>query len=196
MLRSGRTLCRQTDGGVGKAGSLEPLRISLIAAVAENGVIGHEGAMPWKLSTDMRRFKAITMGKPVIMGRKTFASIGRALPGRVNIVVSKRGIAQVGDVVTVPTLESAISAAIAAAAASDVVEAMVIGGGEIYAAFMPRAERLYVTHVALAPEGDTHFPAIDAGAWREISSEQVPAGPSDSAASRFVIYERIDAGSR
>ena len=91
--------------------SLEPLRISLIAAVAENGVIGHEGAMPWKLSTDMRRFKAITMGKPVIMGRKTFASIGRALPGRVNIVVSKRGIAQVGDVVTVPAVPPLIERA-------------------------------------------------------------------------------------
>lgn len=168
----------------------EPLRLSLIAAVAENGVIGQDGAMPWKLSTDLRRFKSITMGKPVIMGRKTFDSIGRALPGRINIVVTRRGRAPVGDVVFVPTLGSAETAAVAAAAASDVVEAMVIGGGEIYRALMPRAARLYITHVGLAPEGDAHFPSIDPAVWRVVSAEDVPQGPNDSAASRFVVYER------
>lgn len=168
----------------------DPLRISLIAAVAENGVIGLDGAMPWKLSTDLRRFKSITMGKPVIMGRRTFESIGRALPGRVNIVITRRSAQMTGDVVFVPTLDSAVSAAIAAAAASDMVEGIVIGGGEIYREFMPRARRLYITHVALSPEGDAHFPPIDPSTWRAVSSEDVPAGPGDTAASRFVVYER------
>lgn len=173
------------------AANHEPLRLSIIAAVAENGVIGADGQMPWKLSTDLRRFKAITTGKPVIMGRKTFASIGRPLPNRVNIVVTRAPRFQAEGVVVVPTLDSAVSAAIAAGAASDVVEAMVIGGGEIYRAFLPRADRLYITHVALSPEGDTHFPPIDASTWRLVSSEDVPSGPSDTAATRFTIYERI-----
>ncbi|MCX5515983.1 dihydrofolate reductase [Kaistia algarum] len=168
----------------------DPLRISLIAAVADNGVIGRDGAMPWKLSTDLRRFKSITMGKPVIMGRKTFESIGRALPGRINIVISRRGFQGAGDIVVVPTLDSAVSAAIAAGAASDMVEGVVIGGGEIYREFMPQARRLYITHVALSPDGDAHFPAIDPSTWQVVSSEDVPAGPGDTAASRFVVYEK------
>ena len=173
--------------------SREPLRLSIIAAVAANGVIGAGGQMPWKLSTDMRRFKSITIGKPVIMGRKTFDSIGRPLPQRINIVATRRAPAQVGDVVFVPTLDSAVTAAIAAGAASDVVEAMVIGGGEIYRAMMPRADRLYITHVDAAPEGDVRFPPIDPSLWREVSSEAVPAGPADDAATRFAVYERIPA---
>ncbi|HWJ73399.1 MAG TPA: dihydrofolate reductase [Kaistia sp.] len=170
---------------------VEPLRLSIIAAVAENGIIGAGGAMPWKLSTDLRRFRSITTGKPVIMGRKTFASIGRALPNRVNIVVSHDAAFNPEGVVVVPTLEAAISAAIAAAAASDTVEAVVIGGGEIYRAFLPQADRLYITHVEAAPEGDVSFPPIEPANWRAISSEAVPAGPADSAATRFTVYERI-----
>lgn len=170
----------------------DPFRLSLIAAVARNGVIGHDGAMPWKLSTDLRRFRSITTGKPVIMGRRTWDAIGRPLPQRVNIVVTREaGFAAPGAVV-VPTLDAALSAAIAAAAASDVVEAMVIGGGEIYRALLPRAERLYITHVDLEPAGDVTFPAIDPSRWHEVSSEAVAAGPSDSAATRFVVYERTD----
>ncbi|WP_370877190.1 dihydrofolate reductase [Kaistia dalseonensis] len=147
--------------------------------------------MPWKLSTDLRRFKAITSGKPVIMGRKTYASIGRPLPNRVNIVMTRDAAFDQEGIVVVPTLDAALSAAIAAGAASDVVEAMVIGGGEIYRAFMPRADRLYITHVLTAPDGDAHFPPIDPSTWRVVSAEDVPAGPSDTAASRFTIYERV-----
>jgi dihydrofolate reductase len=183
------------DGGAGTG----PFKLSLIAAIGENGVIGSEGAMPWKLSTDLRRFKAITIGKPVIMGRKTYESIGRPLSGRVNIVLSRNEAFDARGVVRAPTLESALAAAVAAGAASDVVEAVVIGGGEIYRAFLPRADRLYVTHVAMAPEGDTTFPPIAPSTWRAVSSEDVPAGPRDDAASRFVVYERTDgagAGSR
>jgi dihydrofolate reductase len=187
-------MTRRDDGAGGG-----PFKLSLIAAVGENGVIGSEGAMPWKLSTDLRRFKAITIGKPVIMGRKTYESIGRPLPDRVNIVLSRSEAPAVAGVVRVRTLDSALAAAAAAGAASDVVEAIVIGGGEIYRAFLPRADRLYITHVAMAPEGDTLFPAIEPSTWRAVSSEDVPAGPRDDAASRFVVYERTDgagAGSR
>lgn len=166
------------------------LRLSIIAAVADNGVIGNDGDMPWKLSTDLKRFKALTTGKPVIMGRKTFASIGRPLPNRVNIVLTRdKAFAPQGAVV-VPTLDAALCAAVAAGAASAIDEAMVIGGGEIYRLFMDRAERLYITHVEAEPAGDTHFPAIDPAVWDTVSSEDVPVGVSDTAATRFTIYQR------
>ncbi|BCP54395.1 dihydrofolate reductase [Kaistia sp. 32K] len=159
-------------------------RLSIIAAVAENGVIGRDGDMPWKLSTDLKRFKAITTGKPVLMGRKTFVSIGRPLPNRLNIVVTRDPAFAADGVTVVPELDAALAAAGAAE------ELMVIGGGEIYRAFFDRADRLYITHVAATPEGDTLFPPIDPGIWGTVSSEAVPAGAADTAATRFVIYER------
>jgi dihydrofolate reductase len=159
-------------------------RLSIIAAVAENGVIGRDGDMPWKLSTDLKRFKALTTGKPVVMGRKTFASIGRPLPNRLNIVLTRDGAFAADGVVAVPDLDAAL------AAAGPAREVMVIGGGEIYRALLDRAETLYITHVAAAPAGDTHFPLIDPAKWTVVSSEDVPAGPADSAASRFVTYAR------
>ncbi len=159
-------------------------RLSLIAAVAENGVIGRDGDMPWKLSTDLKRFKAITTGKPVVMGRKTFASIGRPLPNRLNIVVTRDDAFAADGVTVAPDLDAAL------AAAGPADEVMVVGGGEIYRAFMARAERLYITHVAATPDGDTRFPPIDPAVWDVVSSEDVPAGPADSAATRFVIYAR------
>jgi dihydrofolate reductase len=159
-------------------------RLSIIAAVAENGVIGRDGDMPWKLSTDLKRFKALTTGKPVLMGRKTFASIGRPLPNRLNIVVTRDGAFAADGVTVVADLDAAL------AAAGEAEEVMVIGGGEIYRAFIERAERLYITHVAATPDGDTHFPAIDPAQWSVVASEDVPSGPSDSAPSRFVTYAR------
>lgn len=162
------------------------MRVSIIAAVAANGVIGNDGDMPWKLSTDLKRFKALTTGKPVIMGRKTFASIGRPLPNRVNLVLTRDAAFDAPGVVVVPTLEAAVDAASDAGAE----EAMVIGGGEIYRAFLDRAERLYITHVDASPAGDTHFPAIDPKVFEVVSTEDVPAGISDTAATRFTIYQR------
>jgi dihydrofolate reductase len=159
-------------------------RLSIIAAVAENGVIGRDGDMPWKLSTDLKRFKAITTGKPVVMGRKTFASIGRPLPHRLNIVVTRDSNFAADGVTVVEDLDAALDAA------GSADEVMVIGGGEIYRAFIDRAERLYITHVAATPDGDTHFPAIDPAIWSVVASEDVPAGPADTASSRFVTYER------
>jgi dihydrofolate reductase len=171
------------------------IRIAMVAAVAENGVIGQSGTMPWRLRSDMQRFRRITLGKPVIMGRKTFETIGKPLDGRVNIVVTRRpGFARSG-MQAVPTMESAISHAEAEARAAGVEEVMVIGGGEIYAAAMPFADRLYITHVEASPEGDVHFPDIDAAVWQPVATESVPMGPNDSAATRFVVYERTPAPS-
>jgi dihydrofolate reductase len=165
------------------------IRLSIIAAVAENGVIGAGNAMPWKLSSDLKRFKSLTMGKPVIMGRKTFASIGKPLPGRPNIVVTRQADFAPTGVTVVQSVYAALVAAEERAAGGD--EIMVIGGGEVYRATIDRADRLYITHVEATPAGDTHFPAIDPAIWRATTAERLPSGPKDSEASTFVIYERI-----
>jgi dihydrofolate reductase len=164
--------------------------VTIIAAVAANGVIGAGGGMPWRLRTDMQRFKRLTMGKPVIMGRKTFEGIGKPLTGRVNIVVSGRADFAPEGVTVARSLKAAFIAAEKGARASGDEEIMVIGGGTIYAAAMPLADRLYITHVESAPEGDTRFPAIDPAVWRSATAERVPAGEGDSAATTFVVYER------
>jgi dihydrofolate reductase len=170
---------------------VNPVRLSLVAAVARNGVIGANQTMPWRLSTDMQRFKRLTLGKPMIMGRRTFESIGKPLAGRTNIVVTgNREMRHEGVI-----FASSIDAAIAAAAASGAEEAMVIGGGMVYAESIGRADRLYITHVEASPAGDTRFPPVEPTVWRNISSENVPASDKDSVATRFVIYDRIGAKS-
>ena len=170
---------------------MNKIRLSLIAAVAENGVIGAGDRMPWRLSSDLKRFKSITTGKPVVMGRKTFETIGKPLAGRLNIVVSRKTDFASDGVVLAPSLEAALIKAGEKARVSADREIMVIGGGEIYREAIDLADRLYITHVEAAPEGDTHFPPIDHGLWRATVSEHTPAGPKDSAATTFVIYERI-----
>jgi dihydrofolate reductase len=178
--------------------SVPPTRIpiALIAAVARNGVIGIGGAMPWRLSSDIKRFRRLTMGKPVIMGRKTYESIGKPLDGRVNIVVTRSGDFSTPGVEVTRTMESALARGTDIAGSTGAEEVMVIGGGEIYAAVMPRADRLYITHVDTHPEGDTYFPFIDPVEWRATLTEQYPAGEHDSAAATFVVYERKAAKSR
>lgn len=168
----------------------QPVVISLIAAIGENGVIGDGERMPWHLPGDFAFFKATTMGKPVVMGRKTFESIGRPLPGRANIVITRRpGYAPEGiDVVA--SLEDALERAHAVARLNGQEEVFVIGGGQVYAEALPLADRLYITHVALAPEGATRFPAIDPEQWRVAASPDVPASPKDSALFIVRIYER------
>jgi dihydrofolate reductase len=168
-------------------------RIALIAAVASNGVIGAGGGMPWRLSTDMQRFKRLTMNKPVLMGRKTFASIGKALPGRANIVISRHGLGPLKDVFVQPNLERALEVAAMHAARLGATEIMVIGGGELYAEAIGKADRLYITHVDAHPTGDTFFPPIDPLIWRPASSERIAAGPADTAATTFTVYERRSA---
>jgi len=165
--------------------------VALVVAVADNGVIGADGAMPWRLATDMKRFRALTVDKPVVMGRKTFASIGKPLAGRTNIVVTRQRDFAAEGVIVAASLEEALAAAAKVAAESGVAEIMVIGGGEIYALAMPHAGRLYVTHVHARPEGDATFPPIDPAHWQRSSSEDVPAGDRDTAATTFVTYERI-----
>lgn len=158
--------------------------------MADNGVIGVEDRMPWRLSSDLKRFKSITMGKPVIMGRKTFESIGKPLPGRANIVISGNRDFSPEGVVVVPSFEAALNEAEIGARVAGETEIMVIGGGAVYREAIGRADRLYITHVELAPEGDTHFPDIDPSIWRAGEAERLPRGPKDSAATTFVIYER------
>ena len=165
--------------------------VSIIVAVAANGVIGRDGEMPWRLSTDLKRFKALTFGHPVIMGRKTYQSIGKALPGRRNIILTRRADFRPDDAETASTMDEALVIARRASTAGAEQHVFVIGGGEIYALAMPLAQRLHVTHVDLSPEGDAHFPAIDPEEWRPLSQDVVPAGERDSTASRYVVYERL-----
>ena len=162
-------------------------RIALVAAVAENGVIGDGRAMPWHLSSDLKRFRRLTMGKPVIMGRKTHESIGKPLPGRTNIVVTRQNDFPAEGILVAPGLEVALGLA----AREEPDEIMVIGGGEIYAAAIGRADRLYITHVTASPPGAIRFPEIAADVWKAGFSERLPAGEKDDAATTFVIYDRI-----
>jgi dihydrofolate reductase len=164
--------------------------IVLIAAVAENGVIGAGGAMPWRLKSDMARFKALTSGKPVVMGRKTFASIGRPLPGRTNIVVTRDLGFLAGGVVVTHSLDDALAIATGDALRRFATEIAIIGGAEIYAQWMDRADRLEITEVHARPEGDTRFAAIDLTSWEEVARVRKPAGPGDSADFSYVTYRR------
>jgi dihydrofolate reductase len=164
--------------------------ITLVVAAARNGVIGKDGGLPWRLSSDLKRFKANTIGRPVIMGRKTFQSIGRPLPGRGNIVVTRdRSFAPEG-VFTAPDIETAIEMGRAKAKEAEAAEICVIGGGEIYRQTFDMAGRLVVTYVEAEIMGDTIFPAIDSKIWGEVFSESHPAGEKDSHATRHVVYER------
>ncbi|MEO1066178.1 MAG: dihydrofolate reductase [Pseudomonadota bacterium] len=164
--------------------------IAMIAAVAENGVIGADNAMPWRLSTDLKRFKSLTMGKPIIMGRKTYESVGKALPGRLNIVVSRSPAFAPDDAHVVHSLDQALDVARQGVARSGAEEIMVTGGGQIYRQAMADADRLYITHVSAMPDGDTVFPPIDMSVWHIVQEEKVPAGERDSAATVYRIYER------
>lgn len=169
---------------------MSDIAVALVAAVAANGVIGADGGMPWRLSSDLRRFKALTLGHPVVMGRRTFESIGKPLPGRLNVVVSRDGGITGPDVIVAPSPEAALARAAAAARAAGLDTVFVIGGGTIYAAAMPEADRLHITHVEAEPGGDTHFPPIDPALWEPIAEERVPAGDRDTAPTRYVVYKR------
>jgi len=163
--------------------------IALVVAVAENGVIGMEGGMPWHLSSDLKRFKRDTMGKPIIMGRKTFESIGKALPGRLNIVISRSDF-EAADTVHAASIDAAIFIAEGWAKENGADEICVIGGGQIYASAIEQASKLYVTHVMAQPDGDTKFPEINEAEWEPVSREEVPRGEKDSADTLHVVYER------
>ena len=159
--------------------------ISIIVAVAQNGVIGTGNRLPWHLPDDLRRFKALSLGKPIVMGRRTFDSIGKPLPGRTNIVVSRQpGLAIEGALVT-PSLDAAL------AAAGDVPEVVVIGGAEIFRQVLPRTAVVHLTRVHARVDGDVVFPELDPGKWRETSMEHHAADERHQYAFTFVTLERI-----
>jgi dihydrofolate reductase len=162
--------------------------LTLVVCAARNGTIGRGGTMPWRMPSDLRHFKAVTLGKPVIMGRKTFQSIGKALPGRVNIVVSRQpGLALAGA-----TVATDLDAALAAAAAQPgpPAEVMVIGGGEIYAQALPRADRVVLTRLDADVAGDAIFPALDPALWTVVSDTPLATAAADDHAARVLVYER------
>jgi dihydrofolate reductase len=167
-----------------------PLPILLVAAVARNGVIGADNRLLWRLSSDLKRFKALTMGKPLVMGRKTFASIGRPLPGRETIVVTRDPDFAAPGALVAHTLEAGLKLAAERAAAMGADAIVIAGGGEIYAQTIGRAHRLAITEVALEPKGDARFPPIDPSVWREVRRENGERGPRDEADFAFVDYER------
>ena len=166
------------------------MEIVLIVAVAENGVIGRDNAIPWRLKSDQQRLKAITLNKPVVMGRKTFESLRRPLPGRTNIVVTRDPNYQAHGAVVATSFENARAIAIGDALRRFATEIAVIGGAEIYAQWMASATRLEITEVHARPEGDTHLAAIDLAAWEEVARVRNPAGPDDSVDFSYVTYRR------
>jgi len=162
----------------------------LVVAVAENGVIGRAGGLPWRIKADLRKFRSVTMGKPLIMGRKTFESIGRVLDGRDSIVVTRgTGFAAEG-VLLAHSLQEALAIGGERAAARGASEVCVIGGAELFAESLPRAERLHMTHVAAAPEGDVFFPRFSPADWSEIWREDLPFSAGDTARASYAVYHR------
>jgi len=164
--------------------------VTLIAAVAENGVIGNGNAIPWRLPSDFAHFKRATMGKPLIMGRKTFESIGKPLPGRYNIVVSSTPDYGPEGVVVMSSLTSALELAEDVARTEGAEEIMIGGGAEIYRQALPLADRLLITHVHLRPEGDARFPAFDPADWESSEEIDVPRSASDTADYSVKLYLR------
>ncbi|TFF07472.1 dihydrofolate reductase [Pseudomonas sp. BCA14] len=165
------------------------LPLSLIAALGENRVIGVDNSMPWHLPGDFKYFKATTLGKPIIMGRKTWDSLGRPLPGRLNIVVSRQTDLELEGAEVFPSLDAAVERAEAWAKAQGVDELMLIGGAQLYAQGLEQADRLYLTRVALSPEGDAWFPEFDLNRWKLVSNVENPAD-ADKPAYTFEVWER------
>lgn len=170
----------------------DSMQISMIAAMAHDRVIGLDNQMPWHLPADLAHFKRVTLGKPVLMGRKTFESIGRPLPGRRNLVISRNPDYQADGVEVIDSVEAALALLAAGDVASGeaVGELMVIGGGHLYAQLLPSADRLYLTRIDLAVEGDTRFPAFDEGQWQLVESESHPADEKNAYPYRFETWQR------
>ncbi|MBK19654.1 MAG: dihydrofolate reductase [Rhodospirillaceae bacterium] len=166
------------------------MRLSLIVAVAENGVIGRDNDLPWRLSGDLQHFKSLTMGKPIIMGRKTYESIGRPLPGRTNIVMTRDPQFSADGIEVVNSLDNAMAMGEQAAKIAQVDELVVIGGANVYAAALPEADRLYITEVHMTVDGDVKFPEINQDGWTEVSREFKCAAPEETCDYSFVVYDR------
>lgn len=162
----------------------------LVVAVGRNGVIGGDGRLPWRLPSDLKRFKAVTMGKPMLMGRKTYAAIGRPLPGRETIVLTRDPVFSASGIHVARTLDDGLKLADDCARSMGAQEIIVAGGGELYRQTLPIAARLDVTEVDLAPDGDATFPSIDPAQWREISRTPFAKGQNDDASFAVAVYER------
>jgi len=164
--------------------------VALIVARADNGVIGREGGMPWHLSGDLKFFKAQTLGKPVVMGRKTFQSIGRPLPGRPNLVITRDPAFRPEGAEVFAEVEGALARARILAAESGAEEVMVIGGGQIYDLALPLARRIYLTEVHASPAGDTTFPELDPESWEEVRRDLPVSGGEGQPDYAIVVLER------
>ena len=161
--------------------------ISLVAAVADNGVIGADGGMPWHLPADLAHFKQLTMGKPVLMGRLTWESIGKPLPGRVNLVLTRDPAWQAEGAQRVASLDDALRAAQRSGAS----ELMVIGGADVYRQALPRTGRIYMTRVHAEPWGDTLFPELEPGDWEEVARRERLSDERNAWDLTFVVLERV-----
>lgn len=163
------------------------MTISLVVAAATNNAIGKDGKMPWHLPNDMKHFKNVTWGMPIVMGRKTFDSLGKALPGRKNIVITRQHSWKADNTVAVKNIEDALFVA----KETDAKEVMVIGGGEIYKALFDKAQRIYLTRVEAEPEGDTFFPVLEQGQWHLVSQKNHEADEKNAYNYSFQVWERI-----
>ncbi len=181
-------LAPQDDGRASNHARREPA-IALVVAVAENGAIGRGGDLPWRLSSDLKQFRKLTLGKPVVMGRRTFDSLGRVLDQRVNIVMTRDPDFDVPGVVVARSFEEALERGRAAATQAGVDEIMVIGGEDVFRASLPLAQRIYLTEVHARPDADTWFPEFDSSAWHEVFREAHEPGPKDDHAFSFVVLE-------
>jgi len=166
-------------------------QIALVVARAKNGVIGRDGGLPWRLRSDLQRFKAVTMGKPCIMGRRTWDSLPlKPLPGRLNLVLTRDGSFEAKGAVVVNTWPEALAMAREQAVEDGVDEVCVIGGTALFELTLPKANRLYLTEVEAEPDGDARFPAFDEAGWTEVSRERVEPGEKDDHAFVFRVLER------
>ena len=161
------------------------MKISIIVAASANNVIGVDGQLPWRLPEDLRHFKAVTMGKPMIMGRSTFESIGKALPGRQSIVLTRQANFAAEGCDVVADMEAALDAA------GDAEEVMIVGGGEIYRQFLPKADRIHLTRVQTEVRGDTTFPELDLSEWTVVAVEEYPAGDDREIGFEIETLERV-----
>jgi dihydrofolate reductase len=172
---------------------VSPPKVVLVAAVAENGVIGRGGTLPWRLKSDMQHFRRLTVGRPVVMGRKTYESIGKPLKDRTNIVITRdRGFTADG-VMVANSLETAMDMAREDARQRGAESIAIIGGAGIFSEGLAIADRLEITRVHAAPAGDTFFPSIDGKIWRETARMRQDAAPGDDADVSFITYERVRA---
>ena len=169
---------------------MHKIAIALVVAVAENGVIGRDGQLPWRLPSDLKRFRKLTLGKPMIMGRKTYDSIGKPLDGRDTIVVTRRPDFHPPGVHRAASVEEALALGQELAARRGADEVTVVGGEEIFRLVLARADRIYLTKVHAAPAGDTRFDSPDPRIWRETAREPMPQGPTDQYPADFIVLER------